>query len=99
MARATDEAKVVWSPVQDFDQAIADPQMQAAGCFVDMPKPDGSSYRNPASPIRFRDDSTDPKRPLPEVGEHTLDVLRDIGIDEETCQNWLEQKIIGQHSG
>ena len=94
-----DEAKVVWSPVQDFDQAIADPQMQAAGCFVDMPKPDGSSYRNPASPIRFRDDSTDPKGPLPEVGEHTLDVLRDIGIDEETCQNWLEQKIIGQHSG
>ena len=92
-----DEANLIWSPVQSFEQSFEDPQMHEAGVFVDMPKTDGTSYKNIASPIRFRTESTDPKGPLPEIGEHTLDVLRDYGFDEETCQSYLDGKIIGQH--
>ena len=92
-----DDANLIWSPVQSFEQSFNDPQMHAAGVFVDMPKADGTSYKNIASPIRFRTESSDPKGPLPEIGEHTLDVLRDYGFDEETCAAYLDQKIIGQH--
>lgn len=92
-----DDANLIWSPVQSFEQSFNDPQMHAAGVFVDMPKADGTSYKNIASPIRFRTESSDPKGPLPEIGEHTLDVLRDYGFDEETCSEYLDQKIIGQH--
>lgn len=92
------EADLIWSPVQSFEQAFEDPQMHAAGVYVDMPKADGTSYKNIASPIRFRNDDTDPKGPLPEIGEHTLDVLRDYGFDEDTCNGYLDQKIIGQHT-
>ena len=92
-----DEAGLIWSPVQTFEQAFEDPQMHAAGVYVDMPKADGTSYKNIASPIRFGDESTDPKGPLPEIGQHTMDVLEQFGIDEETCEKYLEAGIIGQH--
>ena len=94
-----DEAGLIWSPVQTFEQAFEDPQMHEAGVYVDMPKADGTSYKNIASPIRFGDESTDPKGPLPEVGEHTLDVLAEYGIDEETRTAYLQAGIIGQHKG
>ena len=92
-----DDAGLIWSPVQTFEQAFEDPQMHAAGVYVDMPKADGTSYKNIASPIRFGDESTDPKGPLPEIGQHTMDVLEQFGIDEETCEKYLEAGIIGQH--
>lgn len=92
-----DAAGLIWSPVQTFEQAFEDPQMHAAGVYVDMPKADGTSYKNIASPIRFGDESTDPKGPLPEIGQHTMDVLAQVGIDEETREKYLEAGIIGQH--
>ncbi|MDG1008277.1 MAG: CoA transferase [Alphaproteobacteria bacterium] len=94
-----DEAGLVWSPVQTFEQAFEDKQMHEAGVYVDMPKADGTSYKNIASPIRFGDESTDPKGPLPEIGQHTMDVLDQVGIDEETREKYLAAGVIGQHEG
>jgi crotonobetainyl-CoA:carnitine CoA-transferase CaiB-like acyl-CoA transferase len=94
-----DEAGLIWSPVQTFEQAFEDRQMHEAGVYVDMPKADGTSYKNIASPIRFGDESTDPKGPLPEIGQHTMDVLDQVGIDEETREKYLAAGVIGQHEG
>jgi crotonobetainyl-CoA:carnitine CoA-transferase CaiB-like acyl-CoA transferase len=94
-----DEAGLIWSPVQTFEQAYEDEQMHAAGVYVDMPKADGTSYKNIASPIRFGDESTDPKGPLPEIGQHTMDVLDQVGIDAETREKYLAAGVIGQHEG
>lgn len=92
-----DEANLIWSPVQSFEQSFDDPQMHAAGVFVDMPKADGTSYKNIASPIRFGTESTDPKGPLPEIGEHTLSILQEAGFDEATCTDYLDGDIVRQH--
>ena len=92
-----DAAGLIWSPLQSFAQAYEDPQMHAAGVFVDMPKDDGTSYKNIASPIRFSDDNTDPKGPLPEIGADTVAILQELGMDKETCQSFLDSKIVRQH--
>jgi crotonobetainyl-CoA:carnitine CoA-transferase CaiB-like acyl-CoA transferase len=92
-----DAEGLIWSPVQSFEQALDDPQLRAAGVIVDMPKTDGTSYPAPASPIRFGDESTDPKGPTPEIGQHTLSILGDMGVDQEALSDLLEKKIIRQH--
>ncbi len=92
-----DAEGLIWSPVQSFEQALDDPQLRAAGVIVDMPKTDGTSYPAPASPIRFGDESTDPKGPIPEIGQHTLSILGDMGVDQEALSDLLEKKIIRQH--
>jgi len=89
-----DAEGIIWSPVQSFEQALEDPQMRDAGVFVDMPKADGTSYTAPASPIRFGDESTDPKGPSPEIGEHTDEILEMLGFDAEARAKLHEAKIV-----
>jgi len=74
-----DAGDVVWAPVQTPAQLIADPQAQAAGCFVDIPGPDGESLRAPAGPARFPGADDGPKGPAPSLGQHTRAVLEEVG--------------------
>ena len=48
----------------------------------------------PASPIRFGDESTDPKGPSPEIGEHTNEILEMLGFDAEARAKLHEAKIV-----
>ncbi len=73
---------VVVSPVQTPAEAISDPQLLAAGGVVNVPLPDGGSFKGPATPIRFPGADDGPKGPTPRQGEHTRAVLRDIGYSD-----------------
>ncbi|MEL6664045.1 MAG: CoA transferase, partial [Pseudomonadota bacterium] len=78
-----DENVLAWAPVQTLADVAADPQAEAAGAFVDTPsaKGDGSTFRAPASPIRFPGADDGPKGPSPTMGQHTREVLQDLGMD------------------
>jgi len=83
MATRLDENVLAWAPVQTLADVAADPQAEAAGAFVDTPsaKGDGSTFRAPASPIRFPGADDGPKGPSPAMGQHTREVLQDLGMD------------------
>jgi crotonobetainyl-CoA:carnitine CoA-transferase CaiB-like acyl-CoA transferase len=73
-----DAHDVWWAPVNSIYDVIADPQAQAAGAFVDMtPRPGEDPYRAVNGPVDFDQRSFRPG-PVPEVGEHTQDVLEEL---------------------
>jgi crotonobetainyl-CoA:carnitine CoA-transferase CaiB-like acyl-CoA transferase len=75
-----DEHDVWWAPVSTPDEVLADPQAAAAGAFVDVPGGawvDG--HRAVASPIAFDGGQVTP-RPVPALGEHTDEILRELDI-------------------
>ena len=74
-----DAADVVWAPVQTPAQLIEDPQAEAAGCFVDIAYPEGETYRAPAGPARFPGADDGPRGPAPAHGQHTREVLGEVG--------------------
>jgi crotonobetainyl-CoA:carnitine CoA-transferase CaiB-like acyl-CoA transferase len=79
-AKAFDIYDVWWAPVNTIPDAINDPQAIAAGAFVDMPVADGEEpYRAVASPIDF-DGHGHPAGHVPAVGEHTDEVLAELGL-------------------
>jgi crotonobetainyl-CoA:carnitine CoA-transferase CaiB-like acyl-CoA transferase len=79
-AAAFDANDVWWAPVNTIADVVVDPQAVAAGAFVDMPVVDGEPpYRAVASPIDF-DGAGHPARPVPAVGQHTDEVLRELGL-------------------
>jgi crotonobetainyl-CoA:carnitine CoA-transferase CaiB-like acyl-CoA transferase len=81
-AQALDDNDFVWSPVQTAAEVTADPQAQAAGCFVQVP--DGADgYRAPASPARFPGSELEPRGPAPTIGQHTGAVLAEAGFSAE----------------
>lgn len=76
-----DDAGLWWAPVQSTHELVDDPQAHAAGCFVDTPLPDGTSGWMPATPVDFSLDSWTADAPSPEFGQHTEEVLLDLGYD------------------
>jgi crotonobetainyl-CoA:carnitine CoA-transferase CaiB-like acyl-CoA transferase len=80
-AARLDGADLVWAPVQTPAQCAADPQAEAAGCFVQTPNPAGGSFRAPAAPARFPGADDGPKGPAPALGQHTREVLAGVGYD------------------
>jgi crotonobetainyl-CoA:carnitine CoA-transferase CaiB-like acyl-CoA transferase len=79
-----DAADLWWAPVNSPAELVQDPQAEAAGAFVDVPNADGSGTRRAvASPIRFSAADVSPRAGVPEVGQHTEQVLAEAGLDAE----------------
>jgi crotonobetainyl-CoA:carnitine CoA-transferase CaiB-like acyl-CoA transferase len=82
IAARLDAIDAVWSPVQRASEVAADPQAEAAGCFVQTPDGMGGAFRAPAAPARFPGADDGPKGPAPALGQHTDEVLAGVGFTE-----------------
>ena len=81
-AERLDREGMWWAPVQTIDEAVRDPQSEAAGAFIDVPLGEGSA-RMLATPVDFTDHRPAAARPVPEPGQHTEEVLLELGYDWE----------------
>lgn len=82
IARRLDEADLVWAPVQTPAEVAADPQAAAAGAFVQVEDGAGGSYPSPAAPARFPGADAAVRPRSPHLGEHTREVLAQLGYEE-----------------
>jgi crotonobetainyl-CoA:carnitine CoA-transferase CaiB-like acyl-CoA transferase len=79
-------ADVIWAPMATLDDVVADPQAQAAGCFVETPDGWGGSFQAPAAPVRFPGLATGPAGAAPKLGEHTREVLIEAGYAADAVE-------------
>jgi len=71
-----------WAPVQAVEELLDDPQVVANGYLGEVSLPDGPTYRLPTVPVQFDGQPPVPRR-APEHGEHTEEVLRELGYSWE----------------
>lgn len=90
-----DEQDVWWAPVQTTEDVTADPQAHAAGAFTGVPLSDGTSALMVASPVDYSADSWSVRRPAPENGEHTDEVLETAGVDASRRAELRKRGVIG----
>jgi crotonobetainyl-CoA:carnitine CoA-transferase CaiB-like acyl-CoA transferase len=69
-----------WAPVQSVRELVDDPQVLANGYVGDVVADGVPRYRLPAVPVQL-DEQPPPLRRAPEHGEHTEQILLDLGYD------------------
>ena len=72
------EPDFFWSPVNTVDDLLGDAQFHAAGALVDVPDEQGGVTML-ATPADFHGTPSGPSYRAPRVGEHTREVLDEIG--------------------
>jgi len=72
---------VWWAPVNSINEVVKDPMVHAAGAFVDVPSPDGTSQQMVATPADFSGTPWQAEGLAPELGQHTEEVLLELGYD------------------
>lgn len=90
-AARLDEKDITWAPYQTPREVVEDAQAEAAGCFATLP----NGNRTPASPARFEGYDESPKGPAPQLGEHTDQVLAELGYDAGQIAELRASKAVG----
>jgi crotonobetainyl-CoA:carnitine CoA-transferase CaiB-like acyl-CoA transferase len=89
------EAGVPSAPIFTLDRVAAEPQTEASGMLVPAKHPRLSDYRAVGLPIRWDGERPPVARVPPLLGEHTAEVLAELGYDAAAIRALEERHVIG----
>ena len=87
-----------FAPIQRPEDLSTDPHLVESGGLLDMTIPDGGEISLPAMPIAI--DGMRPGLSInpPEIGEHSADVLRALGLSEREIESLTEKGLVETHT-
>ena len=86
-----EDAEIPVARLNTMADLYTDPHLSDVGFFKDLEDPHDGKLRLPSSPVRFSDTPASFTRAAPMLGEHTAEVLRELGITDPEIDG-LEQR-------
>jgi crotonobetainyl-CoA:carnitine CoA-transferase CaiB-like acyl-CoA transferase len=93
-AERFEEHGLVWEPETTIAEVVADPQVTANDLVAEVPHPSGDTMRLLRVPFQFGGTPIGPRAPAPELGQHTEEVLLELGYDWDDLTRLKDQGVI-----
>jgi len=85
---------IPYAPNQSLKDLVNDPQARASGCFVSYDHPERGRIEQIANPVIMGKTPSNVRRPAPEFGQHTEEVLIEFGYSWEDIARFKEESVI-----
>ena len=95
LAERLERARVPFAPLRRPDQLVDDPHLNAARQFMDTPLPGRGIAKLPKMPVRSTAFEFGLRRPAPQLGEHTREVLQELGLSTDEIDALASRRVIG----
>lgn len=89
-----DAADVPCAPILRRGEIIANEQVVARGLIAELEQPGVGTVRQPKPAARFDVDAAAIGGPAPRIGQHTRQVLSDLGYGDAAIAEMIEQKAV-----
>ena len=80
-------------PILSMKEIAEEPSLRASGTIVEVDHPERGKYLTVGNPIKLSDSPTDITR-SPLLGEHTDEVLRELGYNELQINALRDERVI-----
>ena len=89
-----DQTGLPFAPINKPEDLFDDPHLNESGGLLKIETPDGGSTKLPAMPIEMNDRRFDVHQQVPKVGEHSKEILEEIGLSDNVIESLFEKSIV-----
>ena len=89
-----DAEALTWAPVAELPELIHDPQMEEMNAWSVIDGSEGR-FRTLNTPFEIEGADIGPRGPAPKTGQHTHDVLREVGLSDDEIAALAESGALG----
>ena len=87
---------IPFGAINNIAPVVEHPQVKARGALVEMQHPRAGKVKMVGVPVRLSETPGSVRTPSPTLGEHTVEVLRDLlGMSPEAVAALRDQGVIG----
>jgi crotonobetainyl-CoA:carnitine CoA-transferase CaiB-like acyl-CoA transferase len=89
-----EKADITFAPIARVEDLFDDVQLNDGGSLLETTLPDGTKTKLPKIPLEMAGDEFPLRLNPPQIGEHTNEILRNLGLDVAQIQALVEKNII-----
>ena len=96
LARILEQASVPCGQVRTVSEAVADPQVGTRQMFFGFDDPELGGFKVLGNPIKLSEHPDVPTRRPPKLGEHTREILRELGYSDAEIETFTRPALSGR---